>query len=82
MAERRFPIQGRGAYRGQRSVPWWVGEMAWRSYARAGHGQQSVERIAERGGFDWAELGELLADQMEFERATTHPESGEGGEGR
>lgn len=43
--ERMFPIQRACP------VPWSAGERAWNTYARLCGTSQSVERIAERGGF-------------------------------
>lgn len=37
-------------------VPWHVHLAAWNGYAAAGHGGQSAERIAERGGFSYREI--------------------------
>lgn len=37
-------------------VPWIVAEVAYQTYARDGHGNQSLERLAQRGGFGWGEL--------------------------
>lgn len=58
---RRFPIQGKwqpGGYHDQPygTVPWSVAEVAYAAYA-ARHGRdQSLERIAERGGFGHEEM--------------------------
>lgn len=56
MPEREFPIQNGP------SIPWWLAEAC---YARAGRiwhnpGGQSLERLAERGGWSRAELGRML----------------------
>lgn len=65
----RFPIQG-GHVTGEFSkragvevhriepgwVPWTVAEVAYKAYCDAGHGGQSLETLAERGGFGWFEL--------------------------
>lgn len=61
--ERRAPVQGdegRGG-RPAGSVPWSVHLKAWDGYAAAGHGDQSAERIAERGGFGYREMQLALA---------------------
>ena len=51
---REFPIQKVGM------IPWSLAEQAYKVYAaRYGRGQ-SLERLAERGGFGLAELGDLL----------------------
>lgn len=44
-SERRFPLQGLG------SVPWDVAEVAYSTYRRCFHNDQTMERLAERGGF-------------------------------
>lgn len=53
---RRFPVAGtRGL-----TVPWAIGEAAWLAYAKRYGTLQSVERIAERGGFGPDELDEFF----------------------
>lgn len=47
-------------------------EIAYRDYARRNGTSQSLDRLLERGGFDWAELvvhlfGELTATRREFD---------------
>lgn len=37
-------------------VPWVVAEVAYKAYCKAGHGTQTLLRLAERGGFGWFEL--------------------------
>lgn len=37
-------------------VPWAIHIDAWKGYAEAGHGDQSAERVAERGGFGYREI--------------------------
>lgn len=44
--ERRFPIQGGPA------IPWAEAEIAYQSYVRFYGPCQTLERLAERGGFD------------------------------
>lgn len=66
----RFPIQGcAGARLGREpkhvghvagSVPWWLGLAAWERYAEKNGRDQSVERIAERGGFSQCEMDLFL----------------------
>ena len=51
--ERRFPIQNAG------TVPWSAAEKAYEGYAAAGHGSQSLERVAQRGGFGVGEFAVL-----------------------
>lgn len=52
-----FPLQFDGKSKpGPVSAPWTIAERAWAAYA-ARHGRdQSVERIAQRGGFSWGEM--------------------------
>lgn len=50
---RDFPIQGGGR------IPWWLAELAYVYYAEHYHGQ-SLERLAERGGFGMVELISFL----------------------
>lgn len=76
MPERRFPIQGEtrpvwatgGPERRQMmqnfmplTIPWAVAEMAYQSYSAWFGTEQSLERLAERGGFGREELLVLLA---------------------
>ena len=64
MSDRRFPIMGKwqpGGYRDQPygTVPWPVAELAYAAYsARHGH-DQSLDRLAERGGFGHGEMDAL-----------------------
>jgi hypothetical protein len=55
------PVQDnrRGATVKLSGIPWGLHEMLWRVYADHGHGDQSAERLAERGGFGRGELGML-----------------------
>ncbi len=79
---RAFPIQGGNetqkmgeqALRSYRpcTVPWWLAEVAYESYVKSGGRGQSLERLAERGGFGRHELVALI--RREFER----PASGAG----
>jgi hypothetical protein len=61
-ANRPFPIQG-GVKGRQRfapsTIPWWLAEIAYKHYKSRWPGQ-TLERIAERGGFGRAELVKLL----------------------
>lgn len=42
-------------------IPWAVAEQAWKEYDRCGHGGQSLEWVAKRGGFSPEEIDALLA---------------------
>jgi hypothetical protein len=54
--QKTAPVQANKASQ----IPWEVHVHAWQVYAALGHGSQSAERIAERGGFGWSELVLLL----------------------
>jgi hypothetical protein len=56
--QRRAPVQGDGRIGGRPAgtVPWSTHLLAWQGYDAAGHGDQSAERIAQRGGFSYREL--------------------------
>lgn len=59
--DRRFPIQGkwqRGGYgdRPPGTVPWEVAEVAYAAYAARFGSDQSLNRLAERGGFDHGDM--------------------------
>ena len=49
VAEKKFPMQGGPA------IPWSLGKVIWAGY-NAMYPGQSMERIAERHGFGWAEV--------------------------
>lgn len=53
-ADRRFPLLG-----GRGSIPWSIAEEAYAEYARLYGSTQSLERLAQRGGFAPEELDEL-----------------------
>lgn len=50
MTERMFPMQDGPA------IPWSVAEKVYVLYSGIYGTQQSLERLAERGGFGWAEI--------------------------
>ena len=58
-----FPIQRdlRTSSLFPRSIPWHVAESAYEEYVKKFGREQSLERLAERGGFGWEELGWLLS---------------------
>ncbi len=63
--EKLFPIQGEHihGFRANREaghVPWAVAKAAYDVYSRLYGKDQSLERLAERGGFGWSELVWLL----------------------
>lgn len=65
MAEKWFPIQSRRQEKIR--VPWSVAEKAYAVYSRRYGNGQSLERLAERGGFGVVELISLLADYDDSE---------------
>ena len=56
---RPFPIQ-RDGNNPASTIPWWLAEIAYAFYAQQYGHAQSLERLAERGGFGRAELVGLL----------------------
>lgn len=54
ISSRSFPIFGPPWKR--RTIPWFVAEKAYKEYSRQFGTDQSLERIAERGGFSEKEL--------------------------
>lgn len=75
---RPFPIQGgcETEKRGEKArrsyvpctVPWWLAEIAYESYVKSGGRGQSLERLAERGGFGRYELVALIRRELEHGR--------------
>lgn len=62
---RPFPIQheldnSRWGWQVACTIPWWLAEEAYKSYVRQFGNSQSLERLAERGGFGREELLTLL----------------------
>jgi hypothetical protein len=56
--QREFPVMlPRGS---RRMIPWAIGVEAWQEYAKKHGTSQSVERIAERGGFGEGEMDEFV----------------------
>lgn len=55
--ERWAPVQGMAS--GIVGIPWGLHERLWGVYAAWGHGSQSAERMAERGGFGLGEIARL-----------------------
>ncbi len=60
-ASRTAPVQVERGVAFPARIPWHFHERAWGAYAAAGHGDQSAERLAERGGFGVYELVACLA---------------------
>lgn len=66
MDERKFPIQTeRGAKPHPLLIPWSMAELAYSGYAANYGKSQSLERLAERGGFGPSEMDEYLPDWRE-----------------
>jgi len=69
MIKKLFPIQG--SLRDELpygkapacQIPWWLAEVAYKHYVELFGTQQSIERLAERGGFGRAEFLMLLRKQ-------------------
>lgn len=59
MSKESFPIQA-GYKVPATQIPWWLAEVAYKRYAQLYGNQQSLERLAERGGFGRQELLILL----------------------
>ena len=65
--ERMFPIQGEtdrntGIKRKAGQVPWGIAQLAYNHYSKLYGTSQSLERLAERGGFGWSELYNFLKE--------------------
>ena len=60
-AERPFPIMAAPMRQPEFTVPWWFAELAYHEYSRRYGTDQSLARLAERGGFGREELISLLA---------------------
>lgn len=55
-----FPLQtSRNHLPGPKFIPWEVAEKAWARYDQLFNSRQSVERIAEQGGFSWGEMDQF-----------------------
>lgn len=53
--DRTFPIQARRGTTEPKSIPWADAKIAYRAYCYLYGTGQSLERLAERGGFGWVE---------------------------
>jgi len=68
---RPFPIQGGARSNSPRTndkrstIPWWLAEEAYRCYTELYGRSQTLERLAERGGFGREELLFLLRSWMD-----------------
>lgn len=72
--DKQFPIQRGYNWGGEPSdrpvvhhssctIPWWLAEEAYKVYSKKFGNTQSLERLAERGGFGRKELLWLLSEQ-------------------
>lgn len=60
---KQFPLQTqREVEPGPREIPWSVAEIAYGEYSRQYGNSQTLERLAERGGFGWGEMDKLYPD--------------------
>ena len=59
LTDKLFPIQ-RGLRSDAHAVPWRLAEIAYTAYARRYGTDQSLKRLAERGGFGVEEIAELI----------------------
>lgn len=63
---RPFPIQNDGRDAKESTIPWWLAEIAYVEYVKQFGKTQTLERLAERGGFGREELVTLLAQRKFF----------------
>lgn len=69
---RTFPLQDGGG-----RVPWWAAERAYQNYARRYGREQTLERLAQRGGFGVAEFAVLFYDKPVHVHARGGPITGD-----
>ena len=63
---RKFPIQtDRNAKPYPTEIPWYVADLAYSAYSARYGREQSLERLAERGGFSPSEMDDFLPDWRE-----------------
>lgn len=84
---KRFPLLSNGSFRREhptwaRWIPWAIAEQAYKEYKRCGHGDQSLERVAERGGFCPMEIDTLLAGDYHGKWPRSEPEDCERASGQ
>lgn len=77
-----FPLQGERMVKGRKRVrdthtSWSLAELAYSAYAKKFGSDQSIERMAERGGFSVSELAFFLLDACGYQvdpfRGTVSP---------
>jgi hypothetical protein len=72
------PLQAYKPYGRTPGIPVPIAEEAWKEYAAQGHGDQSLARMNERGGFDAAELAILLYERIKrIERSAASASEGQ-----
>ena len=76
MAERLFPMLD-----GKPSIPWTLAEEIYKDYAEVFGGDQSLERVAERGGFGYDEI-EVFMQHWHDKRKRERQRGEQPGEGR
>ena len=55
-----FPLQTQRDYApGPREIPWSVAQLAYGKYSLLYGSSQSLEELAQRGGFGWGEMDQL-----------------------
>lgn len=82
--DRPFPIQqehvreesGYMERRPSTTIPWWLAEIAYKEYVKQNGNRQSLERLAERGGFGRHELVSLIRGLSIFEPTCLCPSDG------
>ena len=61
---RQFPIQANSIEEPTSKIPWWLAEIAYEYYASQFGRNQTLERLAERGGFGREELVGLIRKEL------------------
>lgn len=49
------------------AIPWWLAEIVYEGYVALYGDSQSLERLAERGGFGWGEVA-MIGDELKRKR--------------
>lgn len=60
MAERMFPMMQEEPGKSSPPIPWSLAEEIYKVYQRVNNNDQTLERIAERGGFSYGEIRALM----------------------
>ena len=64
---RPFPIQSEGLHGKSCTIPWWLAEIAYKYYSGLYGKEQSLERLAERGGFGRLEIVRFIRRDVKGE---------------